>query len=91
MCPKLVSHADGITCLIKIRCFDKLFCIIDTFCKQTQMMINISKSEGPSIPDLSPYKTVKETKILGVLFYTAKKVENIELLLSSQIAKKNAG
>ena len=51
------------------------------------MMINISKSEVLSIPDLSPYKTVKETKILGVLFYTSQKVENIELLLSSQIQK----
>ena len=51
------------------------------------MMINISKSEVLSIPDLSPYKTVKETKILGVLFYTSQKIENIELLLSSQIQK----
>ena len=50
-------------------------------------MINISKSEVLSIPDLSPYKTVKETKLLGVLFYTSQKVENIELLLSSQIQK----
>ena len=51
------------------------------------MMIKISKNEVLSIPDLSPYKTVKETKILGVLFYTSQKVENIELLLSSQIQK----
>ena len=87
LCPKLVSYADDITCLIKIRCIDRLFRLIDTFCKQTQMMINISKSEVLSIPDLSPYKTVKETKILGVLFYTSRKVENIELLLSSQIQK----
>ena len=47
------------------------------------MMINISKSDLISIPDLSPYKTVKETKILGVLFYTSQKVENNELLSSS--------
>ena len=87
LCPKLVSYADDITCFIKIRCIDEFFCLIDTFCKQTQMMINISKSEVLSIPDLSPYKTVKETKILGVLFYTSQKVENIELLLSSQIQK----
>ena len=87
LCPKLVSYADDITCLIKIRCIDRLFRLIDTFCKQTQMMINISKSEVLSIPDLSPYKTVKETKILGVLFYTSQKIENIELLLSSQIQK----
>ena len=40
-----------------------------------------------SIPDLSPYKTVKETKILGVLFYTSQKVENIKLLVSSQSQK----
>ena len=83
LCPKLVSYADEITCLIKIRCIDRLFCLIDTFCKQTQLIINISKSEVLSIPDLSPYKTVKETKILGVLFYTSKKVENIDLMLSS--------
>ena len=51
------------------------------------MMIKISKSEVLSIPDLSPYKTVKETKILGVLFYTSQKVENIEVMLSSQIQK----
>ena len=51
------------------------------------MMINISKSEVLSIPDLSPYKTVKETKILGVLSYTSQKIENIKLLLSSQIQK----
>ena len=87
LCPKLVSYADDITCLIKIRCIDRLFRLIDTFCKQTQMMINISKSEVLSIPDLSPYKTVKETKILGVLLYTSQKIENIELLLSSQIQK----
>ena len=87
LCPKLVSYADDITCLIKIRCIDRLFRLIDTFSKQTQMMINISKSEVLSIPDLSPYKTVKETKILGVLFYTSQKIENIELLLSSQIQK----
>ena len=87
LCPKLVSYADDITCLIKIRCIDRLFRLIDTFCRQTQMMINISKSEVLSIPDLSPYKTVKETKILGVLFYTSQKVEKIKLLLSSQIQK----
>ena len=50
-------------------------------------MVNISKSEKLSITDLSTYKTVKETKILGFLFYTSQKVENIELLLSSQIQK----
>ena len=87
MCTKLVSYADDITCFIKIRCIDRLFRLIDIFCKQTQMIINISKSEVLSIPDLSPYKTVKETKILGVLFYTSQKIENIELLLSSQIQK----
>ena len=73
LCPKLVSYADDIICLIKIRSIDRLFRLIDTFCKQTQMMINISKSEVLSIPDLSPYKKVKETKILGVLFYTSQK------------------
>ena len=87
LCTKLVSCADDITCLIKIRCIDRLFRLIDTFCKQTQMMINTS--EVLSIPDLSPYKTVKETKILGVLFYTSQKVENIELMLSSRIQNKN--
>ena len=87
LCPKLVSYADDITCLIKIRCIDRLFRLIDTFCRQTQMMINISKSEVLSIPDFSPYKTVKQTKILGVLFYTSQKVENIELLLSSHNQK----
>ena len=51
------------------------------------MTINISKSEVLSIPNVSPYKTVKETKILGVLFYTSQKDENIELLLSSQTQK----
>ena len=51
------------------------------------MMINISKSGVLSGPDLSPCKTVKETTILGVLFYTSQKVEIIELLLSSQIQK----
>ena len=51
------------------------------------MMINISKSEVFSIPDLLPYKTVKETKILNVLFYTSQKVENIEVMLSSEIQK----
>ena len=50
-------------------------------------MISISNSEVLFIPDLSPYKTVKETKILGVFFYTSQKIENIELLLSSQIQK----
>ena len=87
LCPKLVSYPDEITCLIKIRCIDRLFRLIDTFCRQTQMMINISKSEVLSIPDLSPYETIKETKILVVLFYTSQKDENIELLLSSQIQK----
>ena len=70
--PKLVSYADDITCLIKIRCVDRLFRLIDTFCKQTQMMIN--KSEALSTPDVSPYETVKETKKLGVLFYPSQKV-----------------
>ena len=87
LCPKLVSYADDITCLIKIQFIDRFFRLTDTFCKQTQMMINISKSEVLSIPDLSPYKTVKETKLLAVLFYTSQKCENIELLLSSQIQK----
>ena len=86
-CPKLVSYADDITCLIKIRCNYRFFRLIDRFCKQTQMMINISKSEVLSITDLSPYKTVKETKILGVLLYTSQRVENIELWLSSQNQK----
>ena len=75
LCPKLVSSADDLTCLIKIRCIHRLFCSIDTFCKQTQIMINISKSEVLSIPDLSPYKTVKETKIFGVLLYTCQKLK----------------
>ena len=51
------------------------------------MMINIRKSEVLSIPNLSPYKTVKAIKILGVLFYTSQKFENVELLLSSQPQK----
>ena len=51
------------------------------------MMINISKSEVLSIPDLSPYKTVQETKTLSFLFYTSRKIENTELLLSPQIQK----
>ena len=85
LCPTLVSYVDDITCLIKIQCIDRLFRLIDTLCKRTQMMINIRKSEVLSIPDILPYKTDKETKILGVLFYTSQKVENIELLLSSQI------
>ena len=87
LCPKLVSYADDITCFIKIRCIDRFFCLTDIFCKQTQMIINISKSEVLSIPDLSPYKTAKKTKILGVIFYTSQKVENNERLLSSQIQK----
>ena len=74
LCPKLVSYADEIIWLIKIQCNVRLFRLIDTFCKQTQMVNNISKSKVLSIPDLSPYKTVKETKILGVLFYTSQKV-----------------
>ena len=32
------------------------------------MMINKSKNEVLSTTDLSPYKTVKETKILGIVF-----------------------
>ena len=63
LCPKLVSYADNITCHIKMRCIDRLFRLIENFCEQTQMMNNISKSEGFSIPDLPLYKTVKKTKI----------------------------
>ena len=85
--PKLVSYADDITCHIKIRCNDRFFRLIDRFCKQTHMMINISKSEVLSITDFSPFKTVKETNILGVLLYTSQRDKNIELLLSSQIQK----
>ena len=51
------------------------------------MRINKNKSEMLSIPDLSPYETLKETKKLGVLFYTSQKVENFELILSSHIQK----
>ena len=53
------------------------------------MMLNISKIEVLSIANLSPYKAVKEIKILGVLFYISQ-LENIELLLSSEI-KNNEG
>ena len=35
------------------------------------------------MPDLSPYKTVRETQILGVLFYTSQKIENIYLISSA--------
>ena len=75
LCPKPVSYADDITCLIKVRCIDRLLRLIDTFCRQTKMMINLSISEVVSIPNLSPYKIVKETKILGVLFYTSQKLK----------------
>ena len=85
--PKLVSFTDDITGLIKIRCIDKLFRLIFTFCTQTQMMINISKSEVLSIPYLSPYKTVQETQISGALLETSQKVENIKQMLSSEIQK----
>ena len=88
-CLKQFSYASEITCLAKIQYIDRLFCLIDTFCKQTQMMLNISKIEVLSIANLSPYKAVKEIKILGVLFYTSQ-LENIELLLSSEI-KNNEG
>ena len=63
MCPKLVSYADDITCLIKIRCIDRLFRLIETFCKQTQMMIIMSKSEVLSIPDLLNLQ--KQWKVSG--------------------------
>ena len=59
LCPKLVSYAEDITCLIKPRCIDRLVCLIESFCKQTQLMIKKKKSEVLSIHDLSPYKTVE--------------------------------
>ena len=80
--PKLVSYADDITCLIKTRLIDRFFRLIDTFCKQTQMMNNISKNEVLSIPDLLLYKLIRETKILGFLFYTSQKVEKFKLMLN---------
>ena len=86
-CLKQFSYASEITCLAKIQCIDRLFCLIDKFCKQTQMMLNISKIEVLSIPDLSPYKIVKKIRILGVLFYISQ-LENIEQLLSSEIQKQ---
>ena len=39
------------------------------------------------MPDLSSYKTVRETQILVVLFYTSQIVKNIYLILSSQNQK----
>ena len=48
-------------------------------------MININKNEVLFIPDLSPYKIVKETKRLVVLSFTSEKTDNIELTSSSQI------
>ena len=83
-CPKQLSYASEITCLAKIRCIDNS---IGNFCKQPQIMIKINKSEVLSMPNLSPYKTVRKTKILGVLFKTSQKIENIELRLRSQIRK----
>ena len=50
-------------------------------------MINISKSEKFLLPELSPYKTVIETKTLGVLSYTSQKNDNFELILSSYSQK----
>ena len=52
--------------MIKIRCIDRLICLIENFCKQTQTIINISKSEVLSSTDLTSYETIKETKLLGV-------------------------
>ena len=87
LCSKLISYADDITYLMKIRCFDSLLCLTENFCRQTQMMIDRSTSEVLSLPNLSPYKTVNETKILGSSFYTSAKVESIELMLSYQVQK----
>ena len=47
------------------------------------MMNKNCKSEVLSILGLKPYKTVKETKLFGVLFYIFQKAKSIELLFSN--------
>ena len=56
------------------------------FCDQTQLEINLKKSEILSTNNIPFYKTVRSTKILGIVFHADKSQPKVLGLLKTQIA-----
>ena len=64
---KTVAYADDISCLVKRKSVEALFDIVSDFCDKTQLSINVNKSEILTSKKIPFYKSVTETKILGVM------------------------
>ena len=83
---KTVAYADDITCLVHISSIEALFGTVKDFRDQTQLEINVKKSEILSTNNIPFYKTVRSTKILGIVFHADKSQPNLLGLLKTQIA-----
>ena len=83
---KTVAYADDITCLVHISSIEALFDTMKDFCDQTQLEINVKKSEILSTNNIPFYKTVRSTKILSIVFDADKSQPNLLGLLKTQIA-----
>ena len=83
---KTLAYADDITCLVHKSSIEALFDTVKEFCDQTQLEINVKKSEILSTTNIPFYKTVQSTKILGIVFHADKSQPNLLGLLKTQIA-----
>ena len=83
---KTVAYADDITCLVHKSSIEALFDTVKDFCDQAQLEINVKKSEILSTNNIPFYKTVRSTKILGIVFHADKSQPNLLGLLKTQIA-----
>ena len=83
---KTVAYADDITCLIHKSSIEALFDTVKDFCDQNQLEINVKKREILSTNNISFYKTVRSTKIFGIVFHADESQPNLLGLLKTQIA-----
>ena len=83
---KTVAYADDIACLVHKSSIEALVDTVKDFGDQTQLEINVNKSEILSTTNIPFYKTLQSTKILGIDFHTDKSQPNLLGLLKTQIA-----
>ena len=83
---KTVAYADDITCLVHKSSIEALFDTVKDLCDQTQLEINVKKSEILSTNNIPFHKTVRSTKILGIVLYADNSHPKFLSLLKTQIA-----
>ena len=86
---KTIGYADDVNCFIKTKSLETLFDIED-FCDMTSLEINKEKSTILCIRPLENYVTVRQSKILGIIFDLMHSPYDLHKLLKDQISSNQA-